>query len=290
MRGKHLSQASRILATGREKQIKVAVEALPAEGVRALRVAPAAATGRGQLHNSQTRTGLDDWLGSRYFFSEHGPHTTKPHLRQWWRRLTGVNLTLRQRMHTVASESGTQTAAWSPDGALPLLLSRSPTHLAMWLIHSDFSVAVAAYTANDLVGVLSSQPLRRSPSSGTVSMVTLSRGMMCCLLYFFFCSTMLPYTRMSLNRKNCRALGFLRHSLVRTPSPISTRPGMASGWPAAPKQPSTTPIRLELASLLASRSTIFSAHLKAGESHMASLADYWDVFTGDIRGSKKRQH
>ncbi|TNN36966.1 hypothetical protein EYF80_052870 [Liparis tanakae] len=217
---------------------------------------PAAVSCRKQ--DSHTRTGLDDWLGSRCFLSEHGPHTTKPHFLQWWRRLTGVNLTFWQRMHTVASESGTHTAACSPVAALPLFCSRSSTHFPMWFIHSDFSVAVAAYTAKDLVGVLMSQPLRRSPSSGTVSMVTPSSGMMCCLLYFFFWITMLPYTRMSLKRKNCRALGFLRHSLVSTPSPISTRPGMTSGWPAAPKQPSTTPMRLELASLLASRSTIFT--------------------------------
>ncbi len=110
-----------------------------------------------------------------------------------------------------------------------------------------------------------SQPLRRSPSSSTVPMVTLSRGMMCCLLYFFFWMTMLPYTRMSLKRKNCRALGLLRHSFVRTPSPISTRPGMTSGWPAVPKHASTTPMRLELASLFAKRSTIFHTTEKEKE-------------------------
>lgn len=43
-----------------------------------------------------------------------------------------------------------------------LLCSRSVTHLFMCAIHSDFSVAVAAYTAKDLVGVLMSQPLRNS--------------------------------------------------------------------------------------------------------------------------------
>ncbi len=112
-----------------------------------------------------------------------------------------------------------------------------------------------------------SQPLRRSPSSSTVSMVTLSRGMMCCLLYFFFWMTMLPYTSMSLKRKNCRALGLLRHSFVRTPSPISTRPGMTNGWPAVPKHASTTPIRLELASLFAKRSTIFHTPEKEKEKY-----------------------
>ena len=34
---------------------------------------------------------------------------------------------------------------------------------------------------------------------------------------------------MSLKRKNCRGLGFLRQSLVSTPSPTSTRPAIANG-------------------------------------------------------------
>ena len=33
-----------------------------------------------------------------------------------------------------------------------------------------------------------------------------------------------PYTRISLNRKNCRGLGFFLQALVSTPSPTSTRP------------------------------------------------------------------
>lgn len=46
---------------------------------------------------------------------------------------------------------------------------------------------------------------------------------------FFLLMTIFPYTRMSLKRKNCRAFGFFRHILVRTPSPTSTRPGTPSG-------------------------------------------------------------
>lgn len=47
---------------------------------------------------------------------------------------------------------------------------------------------------------------------------------------FFLLMTIFPYTRMSLKRKNCRAFGFFRHILVRTPSPTSTRPGTPSGY------------------------------------------------------------
>lgn len=45
-----------------------------------------------------------------------------------------------------------------------LFLSRSSMHLFMCAIHSCFSVLVAAYTANDLVVVRISQPLRYSAS------------------------------------------------------------------------------------------------------------------------------
>lgn len=34
---------------------------------------------------------------------------------------------------------------------------------------------------------------------------------------------------MSLNKKNCLGLGFLRQILVNTPSPTNTRPGTANG-------------------------------------------------------------
>jgi hypothetical protein len=39
----------------------------------------------------------------------------------------------------------------------------------------------------------------------------------------------LPYTRRPLNKKNYFALGFFLHSLVNTPSPIRTHPGMVKG-------------------------------------------------------------
>jgi hypothetical protein len=50
------------------------------------------------------------------------------------------------------------------------------------------------------------------------------------MLTFFLLMTIFPYTRMSLKRKNCRALGFFLHILVRTPSPTSTRPGTPRGY------------------------------------------------------------
>ena len=72
---------------------------------------------------------------------------------------------------------------------------------------------------------------------------------MCCLLYFFLLRIMFPYTRRSLNRKNCLGLGFFLQALVRTPSPTRTRPGTFKGWPEAPKQPSTSAILRAFASL-----------------------------------------
>lgn len=78
---------------------------------------------------------------------------------------------------------------------------------------------------------------------------TSSSGMMCCLLYFFLPMMMLPYTRMSLKRKNCLGFGRLRHIFVRTPSPTRTRPGMSNCSPELPKQLSTICILRALASL-----------------------------------------
>lgn len=43
-----------------------------------------------------------------------------------------------------------------------LFRNKSSMHLFIWAIHSCFSVPVAAYTANDLVGVRISQPFRYS--------------------------------------------------------------------------------------------------------------------------------
>lgn len=141
-----------------------------------------------------------------------------------------------------------------------LFLNRSSMHLFMWAIHSCFSVLVAAYTANDLVAVLMSHPFRYSvdthmieswkfglidshrllnwikvtwhhlrPLSSSPCSCTSSNGIICCLLYFFLLITMLPYTRMSLNRKNCLAFGRLRHIFVSTPSPTKTRPTTFNG-------------------------------------------------------------
>lgn len=47
---------------------------------------------------------------------------------------------------------------------------------------------------------------------------------------FFLFISIFPYTKMSLNKKNCLGLGFLRQILVNTPSPTNTRPGTANGW------------------------------------------------------------
>ena len=41
---------------------------------------------------------------------------------------------------------------------------------------------------------------------------------------------MLPYTRMSLKRKNCRGFSFFLHIYLSIPSPTNTRSEMASGW------------------------------------------------------------
>lgn len=69
------------------------------------------------------------------------------------------------------------------------------------------------------------RPLSSSPCN-----CTSSNGIMCCLLYFFLLITMLPYTRISLNKKNCLAFGRLRHILVSTPSPTKTRPWIFNGY------------------------------------------------------------
>lgn len=105
-----------------------------------------------------------------------------------------LNIVFLQCMQTEASASGIQTAACSVDALLPpsmmneqtivrtglkrhvlckqhhntekinilLFFNKSWMHLFKWAIHSDFSVAVAAYAANDFWDVLMSQPLRRS--------------------------------------------------------------------------------------------------------------------------------
>lgn len=68
------------------------------------------------------------------------------------------------------------------------------------------------------------RPLSSSPCN-----CNSSNGIICCLLYFFLLITMLPYTRISLNKKNCRAFARLRHIFVRTPSPTKTRPTTFNG-------------------------------------------------------------
>jgi len=65
-------------------------------------------------------------------------------------------------MQTLASESGTHTAAWTSTAFLPLFLNKSSIHLLMCAIHSCFSVEVAAYTANDLDAVRINQPFLNS--------------------------------------------------------------------------------------------------------------------------------
>lgn len=46
---------------------------------------------------------------------------------------------------------------------------------------------------------------------------------------FFLFISIFPYTRMSLNKKNCLGFGFFRQIFVSTPSPTKTRPGTAKG-------------------------------------------------------------
>lgn len=56
-----------------------------------------------------------------------------------------------------------------------------------------------------------------------------------------------------------RGFGFLRHSLVKIPSPRRTLPGKAKGCPEAPKQFSTAAMRWLLISVFARWSTISSS-------------------------------
>lgn len=64
-------------------------------------------------------------------------------------RTSIVNCVFLQCMHTFASLSGTQTAAWFATGFLPLFRSRSSIHLLICAIHSCFSVAVAIRREQD---------------------------------------------------------------------------------------------------------------------------------------------
>lgn len=94
------------------------------------------------------------------------------------------------------------------------------------LIRINKSMAICClYFFIFLVLIDDLRPLSSNPCS-----CTSSNGIMCCLLYFFLPITILPYTRISLNKKNCLAFGRLRHIFVRTPSPTRTRPGIANGW------------------------------------------------------------
>ena len=135
---------------------------------------------------------------------------TIPHLRQWCRLdrvsrgesreqrgvylLTRVNWTFLQCMQVFASLSGTHTAAWLSAGFFPDFRMSSSIHcedlkmketvywteemstLLMWAIHSCFSVAVAAYTANDFPRVQISQPFLNGPSSSRDCSFTSWRG------------------------------------------------------------------------------------------------------------------
>lgn len=169
------------------------------------------------------------------------------------------NLVCVQRMQMSVALSGIQGAACSVEGCLPVFVSRCLMHSSRWLIHSFLSVREAAETTKDFFEVLIIQRFFICKVSGSVSKVTSSRGMMCWELYFLLLITMLPYTRMSLNRKNMRGFGFLRHSLVKIPSPKRTLPGTARGCPEAPKQFSTAAMRWLLISVFARWSTISSS-------------------------------
>lgn len=118
------------------------------------------------------------------------------------------------------------------------------------------------------------------PSSFNDSNLTSSRGMTCCLLYFFLLMTMLPYTRMSLNRKNWRALGFLRHIFVRTPSPTRTRPCSAKGWNES-KNEIYTLMNVFVFVLLLCLKNIITTHLKnimLAPTFLKILNLYWYLF------------
>lgn len=61
------------------------------------------------------------------------------------------------------------------------------------------------------------QPLWYCWLSAIDSRDTSSNGIICCLLYFFLPITIFPYTSISLNKKNWRDFGRLRHILLRRP-------------------------------------------------------------------------
>ena len=121
----------------------------------------------------------------------------------------------------------TSPAAWwcSDIMSLRYLSSKCCVTLLMASIHPIFSPLVAAYTVKLLVLVLMTQPWSTSPSpSPSILTLTSCRGRMCWRLYLRPRTKMEPYTRMSLNRKNCLGLTPVLQDLVSTPSASNTRP------------------------------------------------------------------
>lgn len=115
---------------------------------------------------------------------------------------------------------------------------------------------------------------------------TSSNGIMCCLLYFFLLITILPYTRMSLNRKNCLAFGRLRHIFVKTPSPTSTRPCIFSGCRAEGKRQTTIKSN-EMRANVRTRSTYFSRTAEAALHHRYSACVRLAVNWNSTRNKKQ---
>ena len=89
--------------------------------------------------------------------------------------------------HLEVAVSGSHTGAFSPSSfSFPSCFpNKSLIHLLMWWIHSCLSFAVPAKTANDLPLERIIQPfIWLVPSwSGSNSIWTSSKGIICCLLY-----------------------------------------------------------------------------------------------------------
>ena len=73
---------------------------------------------------------------------------------------------------------------------------------------------------------------------------------------------MFPYTRISLNKKNCLCFGLFLQSFVKIPSPTSTRDTSESDFPEGPKHASTLLILRALISVFLRCSTMFKSSHK----------------------------
>ena len=85
--------------------------------------------------------------------------------------------------------------------------------LSMCAIHSCFSVAVAAYTANDFPFVHINHPFLYWASSSRDCNFTSSNGIICCLLYLKYVKSYLNTTKLSYISRKMK-LSFVNHSCM----------------------------------------------------------------------------